>query len=445
MSGAARILAQRGATLRGSDSKPFAAMEELQQLGIGVFLGHQESNLHPQTQLVVISAAIPDSNPELAAARERGIPMMKYAQLLGALLDGRRAVAVAGTHGKTTTTSMIAFSLRYAGLGPGFLIGGAVPQLGGNSSEGDGKFFVAEACEFDRSFLNLSPEIAVITNIDRDHLDYYKDLGEIRAAFGEFAKRVRVGGTLVLGPGVASQIDWPSFVDVLRVGEEIRPEVTGEDEGRYTFRLRGAGLEPIGEISLRVPGRFNVDNAAAAAAALLRLGLTPIAIREALSRFAGAQRRFSWVGERAGVTVIDDYGHHPTELRVVLQAARQVFPGRRLLLAFQPHQASRTRILFHEFVEVLQRADQVFLPEIFRARDSEEDWRAVSSHMLAEEIRRRGGSAVYRPSFDEILEEIERAARPGDVLLTMGAGNIDEIASRFVRIAALPLARASEA
>ncbi len=443
MSGAARILRQRGMKISGSEPKQTPITQELSKQGIQVHYGHQVSNLPKDCQLLIHSAAITKENPELQAARERKIPTAKYATLAGALLESRHSVAVAGTHGKTTTTGMIAWALKKALVNPGFLIGGSVPQLGSNAAEGGGRFFVAEACEFDRSFHYFHPEIAVITNIERDHLDYYRDLQEIEESFYKFANQIRRPGTLILGRGVDGQIPIPSQVRAFRLGQDFDCEILGERGGNYRFRLRGLGLDRVGEIQLRIPGKFNTQNASLAAAALRTLGLDPVFIQEGLSSYLGAHRRFTLCGERAGVTVVDDYGHHPTEIRAVLEAARGVFPGRRILLVFQPHQASRTRIFFEEFVHELLKADLIFLPRIFQARDSQEEIRAVSSEQLAKRLRELGAPAVARAEFDDLLQAIEANIQPGDVLLTLGAGNVYEIAERFLRQTSLPRSRKS--
>ncbi len=435
MSGAARLLKARGLSVRGSDRAPGERCAQLASLGIAVDNREDPSALPADLDLLVFSAAVPEIHPQLEAARKRGVATWKYAELLGALMSETMAICVAGCHGKTTTSSILASCLMHAGEEPSFVVGGELREYGTGARVGAGRHFVVESCEFDRSFHSHRPQVAVVTNIDEDHLDYYRDLAEIQESFRVFAARLPADGTLVVNDAYASV-----FEEDRRISAAI--ETYGFSDGAEwrcvdpVLRDDGAGMgfelwrldEHLGRIEIPMLGRHNVLNATAAAAALYAGGLSFDAIRSSLAAFAGVGRRLEHVAERDDVLIYDDYGHHPTEIRAVIRALRRRFAKRRLVVIFQPHQASRTRCLMKEFAATLAEADEVWMPPIYFARDSEEERRRVTSEDLALHIRNEGGQALTVADLDALVEHGAAHLRPGDVVVTMGAGNVDEVA-----------------
>jgi len=369
----------------------------------------------------------------MAEARRRGLPVLKYAEFLGRLMSLREGIAVAGTHGKSTTTAMVAYVLAEAGLDPSFVIGADVPQLGGGSRVGSGPHLVAEACEYDRSFLHLAPWAGAVLNVEEDHLDYYRDLAEIRGAFADFAGRVRRDGVLVVGGADRARDEVAggarSAVETFGLGGDWdwHAENLEADRGRFAFDIyrRGTLYTPV---RLALAGRHHVFNALAAAALCHWAGAGPDAIRDALGRFQGAGRRMEVLGSSAGVTVVDDYAHHPTEIQVTLKAAVERFQPRRLWVVFQPHQHSRTRFLLKDFARALTVADRIIVPDIYFVRDSEQERQAVCSGDLVAEVQALGADALYLPDFDSIRRYLAESLGPGDVLMTMGAGDVWRLA-----------------
>jgi len=440
-SGIARMLLGRGRQVSGSDLRDSPLLEELRGLGARVTVGHAPRNLPSETDLVVISAAIRADNAELAAARERSVPVLKYAQALGQLMDAHTGIAVAGTHGKSTTTALVAYILQQAALGPSFVVGADVPQLGGSSGTGPGPHFVVEACEYDRSFLNLHPAYACIINIEEDHLDYYRDLKDITGAFARFASQVREDGLLVVNGedarAVAAAESASGSVETFALGRGADWQAVDlvEQGGCFAFTLKHRGRE-LGRFQLAIPGVHCVADALAAVALATSAGADVRASQQALAQFRGARRRFERVGEVAGVEVVDDYAHHPTEVRATLRAARQTFPQARIWCVFQPHQHSRTRFLLAEFARSFDNADRVLLPDVYFVRDSEQERRAISSRDLVAAIRQGGRSAEevrYVASFADIEEVLRRELAPGDVLITMGAGDVWKLGQRLLQ------------
>jgi UDP-N-acetylmuramate--alanine ligase len=438
MSGIAALLPHYGCTVTGCDASGSEIIESLMRRGIRVSIGHSPEHITGKLGLVIISAAIRDTNPEVREAARLGIPVVKYAQALGWLMKDRDGIAVAGAHGKTTTTSMIAYALSYGGKHPAMVVGGVVPQLGGNSLTGRGGPFVVEACEYDRSFLNLCPKAVVVTNIDREHLDYYSGLDELVGAFGAFIAQAPADGLCVANGddpnvlraakqscarvetfGEGKDCDW-------RVGEWSRAD------GRTRFRAFHRGKN-IGVFELLVPGYYNVRNALACVAASNFFDVNRQDVRESLAEFRGARRRFDRLGEAAGVMVLDDYGHHPTEVRVTLDAARQEFPQRRLLCVFQPHQCSRTRLLMNEFAGAFGSADRVIVPDIYSVRDNETDRASVHSQDLVETLRRNGVQAEYGSQFPETVDRLLQSVRSGDLVMTMGAGPVNDVGIQLLQ------------
>jgi UDP-N-acetylmuramate--alanine ligase len=389
---------------------------------------------------VLISAAVQSSNPEVQAAQLRQIPVWKYSECLGQLMSEREGIAVAGTHGKTTTTAMVSLLLADAGLDPGYLIGGDFPILGASSRWGKGPCFVVEACEFDRSFLNLRPKISIVTNIEEEHLDYFGSLKEIQGAFAEFVSRLPEDGCLVVNRDDPNSNYLSEFCRSSVVSFSLRPRcadwwadrITTAD-GWTSFWLTGQHGESA-LVRLQVPGIHNVCNALAAAAVAHRLGVPLDSIANSLARFTGVRRRFD-VLARGRVTVVDDYAHHPTEVLSVLRAARQGFPGSRVVGVFQPHQHARLKIFRRRFAEALSRFDLSLVTDVHRARDREEDILTVQSDSLVATIHQlhSGASTVYTPGFDDAVKVLDRNVRDNDVVVFMGAGSITELAKRYAR------------
>jgi UDP-N-acetylmuramate--alanine ligase len=447
MSALAQILAARGVKVSGSDPQENEATERLARAGAAIYHEQQGGNIaREQPDLVVFTAAAKSDNPEISEARQRGIPAVTRADFLGKLmaeLAGPR-IAVTGTHGKTTTTSMIASVLIEGDLDPTVLVGGEYAAIGGNVRVG-GEAIVTEACEAYDSFLSLKPDIAVVTNVEPDHLDYYGTAERVHQSFREFLRSVPEAGLIVWctddegsrkvvaeseasAPMLTYGFEPTASNSLAAVGLEV------SDRG-YDFRLKrfASGAETIlGSVQLSVPGKHNVLNALAAAAVGLHLGIPFEIIARALHGFRGAGRRFEVRGERDGITVVDDYAHHPTEVAVTIQAARESYPGRRLIAVFQPHLYSRTRDFLTEFANALNRADAILIADIYAAR--EKPIPGVRSADLARAVAGRSGdkSVMYLPSFAAILDTLNWICQPGDVVLTMGAGDINEVAESFL-------------
>ena len=422
MSALAELFARRGARVTGCDAA--GSTPDLERLGIPIAKGHDASHVEGARALVVTSA-MPHDHPELARARALGLPVVRRAEALAEAVQGGRVIGVAGTHGKTTTTTMLTEALTAAGLAPTGIVGGRVDAWNGNLSPGGDALFVVEADEYDRSFLALTPEIAVITNVEADHLDIYRDLDDIRAAFGEFARRARTLVPCADDPGAAS-LRAASGAQVMRYGLESRDaRVTARD-----VRLGPTGSEfiplfdskPEAQVMLRVPGRHNVLNALGALAAGYAHGADAAKMAEGLARFAGVERRFQRLGETNGIAVVDDYAHHPTEIAATLAAARAAFPGRRLVAAFQPHLFSRTRDFAPQFGAALAKADLIFLTEIYPAREAPID--GVSAELIVRALREAHAPLAWRGDRRQLAAALAAAVRPGDVVLTLGAGDI---------------------
>ncbi len=441
MSGLARMLLDDGAIVTGSEPRPNPQTFALVNAGAKISRGQTGELLSAETDLVVRTAAVPDTNREWSAALEQHLPGMKYAQLLGEVMAERFGIAVAGTHGKSTTTAMIAYALLRCGADPSFVVGGTVPQLGGGSRSGSGSAFVAEACEFDRSFHHLRPRVAMLLNVEEDHLDCYTDLSEIIASFRRFAELVPKGG-LVLANGEDINVA-TALVDL-----DVTVETVGLD-GDHTWSTKPMGLShgcyrgevshsgrPVAELVLSVAGRHNLFNATMAVAACAAYGVSPDRAAEALRTFTGVDRRMSEVGRvgRAtdGAIVVDDYGHHPTEIRATLGALRERYQPKRLLCVFQPHQHSRTRFLLEDFAASFAGADETIVPDIYFVRDSESERHLVSSDELVARIEQAGQRALHLPDFADIVRHLRAEARPGDLVVTMGAGNVWEIGRDLV-------------
>jgi UDP-N-acetylmuramate--alanine ligase len=437
MTGLAHTLLDAGAIVTGSEPRLGPHTLDLVRKGAKISREQTGQFIDPNIDLVVRTAAVPDNNIEMLVAGRLGLKTVKYAQMLGMVMQERFGVAVSGTHGKSTTSAMIAFALRQCGVDPSFVIGGTVPQLGGSSHSGTGNIFVAEACEFDRSFHNLHPRIALITNIEPDHLDYYRDIDEIVESFREFARRVPRDG-LIIASGkdrrVAQALSGLATpVETVSVGENNiwSARVLGIDNGCYRGEVSHAG-QPVGTLCLSIAGEHNLMNATMATAACAACGVSPQHAIEALSEFHGVDRRMSVVGHFHGATVVDDYGHHPTEIRTTLRALRQRFDPRRLICVFQPHQHSRTRSLMEDFAVSFAQADETIVPDIYFVRDSEAERQKVTAADLVERVKANGQKAIHLPQFGQIVQYLKDNVRADDLVVTMGAGNIWEIGKDLV-------------
>jgi UDP-N-acetylmuramate--alanine ligase len=441
VSGAALLLHAAGHVVSGHDRADSRFVQSLRELGIPIDLGPStDARLPRDVELVARSAAVALDDPQVLEAERRGIPVLKYSELLGLIMPARRTLAVAGTHGKTTTSWMLHYALRglceAAGRGapsPGALIGGACRTLGVNAVSGaPGGWFACEACEYDRSFLQLSPAGAIVTNVEADHLDYYGSFEAIEEAFARFTDRIHPDGLLVVGRDVPESISAASPCPVWRLGREFHVDLTSELHGFFRFRVRGAGWA-TGEVALNVPGAFNVDNAALALALAVGLGArewrldfdtAAAAAARAVHRYKGAERRFEPWGTAGGVEIIHDYAHHPTEVRATLEAARRTLPGKPLHVLFQPHQHSRTARFMDDFVESLRAADRVVVADVYGAR-AHIDTRGAGSEELVLRLKRAGIDAAYGgPATASVKKLCERL--PGaSAALILGAGDID--------------------
>jgi UDP-N-acetylmuramate--alanine ligase len=419
----AELLVRRGVVVTGCDSNP-GPTDDLEKLGVQVTKGHSPDHVAAARELIVTSA-MPKDHPELARARELGIPITRRAEALGQAVAGGKLVGIAGTHGKTTTTVMTTAALAAAGLKPTGIAGGRVAEWKGNLHYESDELFVVEADEYDRSFLTLSPTVAVVTNVEADHLDIYHDLEDIRTAFSRFVRDAAVIVVCADDAG-ARTLDLPASAEVIRYG------LTSSDARLVARNIRPSGQSTafsvaydgstVGDVSLRVPGHHNVQNALAAIASGFALGVTLDQMAEGLHRFGGVERRFQHLFDVAGLSIVDDYAHHPTEIAATIQAARASYPGRRIIAAFQPHLFSRTRDFSEAFGEALSAADAVFLAEIYPAR--EKPIPGVTSDLIASSLGRAGQPPVWQGPRSELADALADFVKKGDVVITIGAGDI---------------------
>jgi UDP-N-acetylmuramate--alanine ligase len=436
MSGIAEVLLNLDYSITGSDINKSDITERLSSMGAKIFYKHDSSNLG-EVDVVVTSTAVRDDNPEVMEAHRRQIPVIPRAEMLAELLKMKVSVAISGTHGKTTTTSMASATLSHGGLDPTMVIGGKLDIIGSNARLGDGEVIVAEADESDGSFLKLFPYIAVITNIEREHLDHFAGIDEIKEAFLQFANLVPFYGTTILCyddeniRDIMPHIKRRIITYGLSEGSDYRAHEISFSGSSTTFSLSYQG-ELLGNITLNVPGVFNVCNAMAAIAVARELDMTFPVIAEGIKTFTGVHRRLQTKGEKAGVTVVDDYGHHPTEIKATLQAARQVWGDRRVIVVFQPHRYTRTKALFEEFLGAFHDADVLIVTDIYAA--SEREIEGVNSENLYRGIRDHGhGDVMYMSGFDEIVSHLNSIARSGDVLITLGAGTVWKIGEDYLK------------
>jgi len=432
MSGIARIMASRGAQVSGSDLNDSSTLNVLRSLGAKIYIGHSLDNLG-SPDLVIKSSAIPANNPELEEAHRKGITVLERAAALAELMIGTRSVAVAGTHGKTTTTSMLTVALQHVGLDPSFAIGATVSNSGTNAHQGSGNTFIVEADESDGSFTAYKPLGAIITNIELDHVDNFATLAQIDQIFDDFAATIRAEGFLVICS------DDPGALRLMaRIKEKNLPIsiTTYGIDSQADLRLDRIHLQPksaearvsykgrvLAVMELAITGRHNLLNAAAALLAGLELGANANDLIKGLSLFSGARRRFEIKGISKGITVIDDYGHHPTEVKATLESAEIYAQGGRVITVFQPHRYSRTQVFASEFAKALSASDYTYLLEIYPA--SEQEIAGVSSLLISKEM----DSAIhsYQPSMPEVIESVAKMAKSGDVILTLGAGDVSSL------------------
>jgi UDP-N-acetylmuramate--alanine ligase len=435
MSGIAEILLNLGYQITGSDLKLTPITDRLAHLGARVYEGHAASNVDG-AKVVVVTSAVDERNPEIAEARRRNIPVIQRGELLAELMRLKFGIAIAGSHGKTTTTSMTAAILSHAGLDPTVVVGGRVGTMGGSNAHlGKSNFLVVESDESDGSFLKLSPILAIVTNIDREHLDHYPSIVEIRAAFTEFINKVPFYGAAILClddeniqqilPAIRRRTI--TYGTVAQADLQIVAAQAGHLSGTFRLRFHDADL---GEFRVAVPGRHNVLNATAAVAVGLELEVQPELIREGLASFRGVDRRFQLRGQEAGITLVDDYGHHPTEVRATLAAARGC-DFQRIHVIFQPHRYTRTQLLMDDFAKAFHAADNVYLMDIYAA--SEQPIEGVTSQALAERIWAFGHRSVeYVGTADNAVTAVLDRVREGDLVLTLGAGNVWQVGDKFL-------------
>ena len=438
MSGLAEILMKEGFTVSGSDAKESELTRNLEASGAQVMYGQRAENIQEGTDVIVYTAAVHGDNPAYREAERRGLPILTRAELLGQIMKNyRHSLGVAGTHGKTTTTSMITEILLAAGEDPTISVGGILNSIGGNIRVGKSDLFVTEACEYTNSFLAFHPTMEIILNIEEDHLDFFKDIHDIRNSFREFAKRLPEDGLLIINSEIEQYQELVKGLGC-RIfpfgngqGSRLKAEAVCHDElARASFDVIYDG-DRLGHIILGVPGEHNVSNALSAIAAALEWGIPFENIQKGLEKFTGTNRRFEKKGEIGGVTVIDDYAHHPSEIRATLEAARN-YPHNKVWCVFQPHTYTRTKAFMDEFAKALSMADEVILADIYAARET--DTLGVSSRDLAEKIEELGTKAVYLPSFDEIETFILENCLHGDLLITMGAGDIVKVGEKLLGV-----------
>lgn len=450
MSGLAEILLDRGFKISGSDRAPSELTRVLEDKGVTVFYGQQAGNIKDGMELVVYTAAIRDDNEELIEVKKRNLPMLSRAELLGQIMKNYKvAVAVAGTHGKTTTTSMVTDILMKAGLDPTVSVGGMLKEIGGNIRIGASEYFVTEACEYTNSFLSFNPTAGIILNIEEDHLDFFKDINDIRSSFRRFAELLPEDGVLVINADIDNYTEITTglkckVVTVSGSGNAADYSATDieyDDTGCASFTVvRGAAVnvsddgkpavEGSSRIRLLVPGEHNIGNALAAIALAEHLAISFDTVAEGFLDFAGTDRRFQLKGKLGDVTIIDDYAHHPTEIRATLKAARN-YPHKDIVCVFQPHTYSRTKAFFDDFVDALKLADMVVLAPIYAAR--EKDDLGMSSELICKELRNKGCNAYCFSTFDEIEEFLVENCMSGDLLITMGAGDIVKVGEDLLK------------
>ena len=437
MSGLAEILLKEGFTISGSDSKASNLTDKLGTLGARIYIGQKASNIEDSPQLVVYTAAIREDNPEFAAVKEAGIPMLSRAQLLGQIMANyRHSIAVSGTHGKTTTTSMISQILLTAMKDPTISVGGILDAIDGNIRVGQSEVFITEACEYTNSFLNFYPRYSIITSVEAEHLDFFKDLADVRNSFRAFAANTAADGTVIINGEIADYQDITAGLDcdIITYGlcegcDYYAKNISFNEKACATFTALYRGKD-LGTFTLSVPGMHNVANALASIALCQKLDISTNDIRRGLLAFGGTHRRFEYKGCKNGITVIDDYAHHPTEVEATLTAAKN-YPHDRIVVAFQPHTYSRTNAFYRDFARVLSQADLVVLADIYAAR--EKNTFGITSEVILNELKKLGCEAYYFSSFEEIEKFLLKNCINNDLLITMGAGDIYQVGEHLLK------------
>ena len=409
VSAIARMMLAEGKIVSGSDTSDSAIIDELRKLGAKIFIGHSADNVADDVDLIVYTPAAAADNPELKRAAKMGISALSYPEMLGIISKNKYTIAISGAHGKTTTTAMIAKILIDAGKDPTVIVGSLLKDQGSNFVAGKSEYFVVEACEYKKSFLNLNPKIIVITNIDNDHLDYYGNLENIKKAFGEFAAKLPEDGYLICNS---------SDENLKEIIGKVKCEIIDYTKVNNNFNLK-------------IPGEHNIKNAQVAMAATEILGVDSKKAENSLESFEGTWRRFEFKGEtKNGVLVYDDYGHHPTEIKATLKGAREFFRDKKIWCVFQPHLYSRTKLLLNDFGKSFGDADEIILADIYAAREPKDD--GINSKMLAEEITKNGGKTRYMKSFDKIANFLSENTKKGDVIIIMGAGDVYKIGENLL-------------
>lgn len=437
MSGIAKLLLSRGFTVSGSDDTPSDITRELAALGADIQHGLKAANISDDIKLAVYTAAIKPDNPEYMEAVRRGIPMLSRAEFLGQIIDNYpQAIGVSGTHGKTTTTSMISEIFLAGEADPTISVGAIYSRINSNFRIGASPYFIFEACEYTNSFLSFYPKVGVILNVAADHLDFFKDLDDIRHSFRMYADNIAADGFLVINGAIDNIEYFTKDLKASYVTFGITPDcdyfadnITYNEFGFGSFDLIIKG-DNVGRISLKQPGIYNIENALAAAAAAHVSGISADIIKAGLESFGGANRRFQLKGIKDGVTVIDDYAHHPDEIRAALAAARN-YPHKKIWCVFQPHTYTRTKALLNDFAEVLSLTDEVVLAKIYPARET--DTLGISSDNIRILLEEHGNSAVYLPTFEEINKFLKKNCSPGDLLITMGAGDVVNVGEMYLK------------
>ncbi|RKY00387.1 MAG: UDP-N-acetylmuramate--L-alanine ligase [Spirochaetes bacterium] len=445
VSATAFLSIKRGYKVTGSAVESNKLVENLKNMGMKFYLGHRKENID-DVDLIVRSAAVRDENPEVKEALRKGIDVLYYSRYLGMLMSEKQGIAIAGTHGKTTTTAMVATILKHSGLEPEVVCGGIMNEFKSNAIYGDGKYFVAEACEYNRSFLDLSKSYGIITNIEADHLDYYGTFENILESFREFIEKTEPPGYLFVNgddPSIHKIVN-PSDIELIKVGYSEKNDVLIKNvtkiDGSYSYNLTPNGnkfnkylKDPL-MLKLKIPGRFNIINSALSSLLALRLGVERKDVEESLRNFKGTERRMEIVGKYLNNPVISDYAHHPTEISVTLDTLKDVYPNKKLMLIFQPHQYSRTAFLFEEFVKALVKADYLVITEIYEQRDSEEYLKMVRSDDLFKQVKKvKREKAFFVKNLEDLQDFIVSFVKSDDyVIIFMGAGSIDHYARSFI-------------
>ncbi len=441
VSALARLFLQKGIKVSGSDATKSEITDELKKLGVKIFIGHKKENAPMDADVIVFSSAVLPNNPEILAAKKSGVILKSYPEMLGILMNDYFAIAISGTNGKTTTTSLVGLMLESAGMDPVVVVGGRVKIWDGNFRQGGSKYFVAEACEYRRHMLNLNPKAIVLTNIEEDHLDYYKDLEDIKNAFSEYIKKLKKGDLLLYN------VDDKNVLDILKnlqakkisygiknpadlMAQNIKKEIGAQ---KFEFIWKGKNL---GEVKIFVPGDFNIYNFLAASALSLSLEADISSIKKVCKNFKGTWRRFEKVGEYRGGPIISDYAHHPTAVQKTIEAAREFYPGKKILVVFQPHQQNRTRMLFDDFVKSFKGAEGLILSEIYHVEGREKDKEKISSKDLLRAIEKleaksRPKNLFFAKNKEEALKILKKNILNYDVVIVMGAGDIYQIAYKI--------------